>query len=163
LGLLHHRVRPAPPDEVEAVIDAVVAGLGAPAPPADARSMSLKQLQAMARLPGAEIGAHTLSHAQLRGQREAVRRQEVLGSVERLAALINRPVTTFAYPYGSPRAVDRGAQRLVREAGCDLACSTDLGVARPGRRRYLLPRMAVGNWSGAELAARIAAVRDRYT
>jgi len=161
LNLLHHRIRPAPPDEVEALVDHVAVSLQVPDPPLDARTMSVNQLRNMASVSGAEIGAHTLSHLQLRGQCEAVRRREVLGSVQRLTEIVGRPVKTFAYPYGSPRAVDVGAQRLVREAGCELACSTDVGVARPGRRRFRLPRVAVGNWSGEEFAARISAMVNR--
>jgi peptidoglycan/xylan/chitin deacetylase (PgdA/CDA1 family) len=105
----------------------------------------------MAQLPGCAIGAHTLNHVQLRGQTAAVKRQEIAGSVELLKSLLGRPIRTFAYPYGDHRAVDPESRRLVREAGCDLACSTDPGLAQPGRRRFRLPRIVVGDWSVAEL------------
>jgi peptidoglycan/xylan/chitin deacetylase (PgdA/CDA1 family) len=158
LQLLHHRIRPLPPAGVEAAVDAVAAALGAPRSPGEGVTMDAGQLRALARLPGAEIGAHTLTHVQLRGQPVAVQRREIVGSVERLGALLGRPVTAFAYPYGSPRAVDRTAQRLVREAGCEYACSTEPGLAGPAaRRRLLLPRLAVGDWPPAEFAARLSA------
>src|SRR5687767_3295168 len=88
-------------------------------------------------------GAHTLTHVQLRGQPVGLKRREIVGSVEVLRSLTGRPVTSFAYPFGSPRAVDREAQHLVREAECTLACSTNPGLAARQSSRYLLPRMAV--------------------
>lgn len=151
LTLIHRRIRPLPPADVEAVVDAVVAALGAPPPASDGVSMSLPDLRAMAQLPGCDIGAHTLNHVQLRGQTSAVKRREIAGSVSLLESLLGRPIRTFAYPYGDPRAVDRESRRLVHDAGCELACSTDPGLAQPGRRRFRLPRIVVGDWSVSEL------------
>ncbi len=99
--------------------------LGVPSPPADATTMTHDQLLTMSGLPGADIGAHTLTHVQLRGQPAGIKRREIVGSVEALRSLTGRPVTSFAYPFGSPRAVDREAQRLVREAECTLAGRTN--------------------------------------
>jgi peptidoglycan/xylan/chitin deacetylase (PgdA/CDA1 family) len=157
LDLVHHRIRPLRPPAIEAIVDELADALGGLPPPSDSTSMTASQLRAMAELPGADIGAHTVTHIQLRGQDAAVKRYEVLGSIETLSTLLGRPVTSFAYPFGSPRAVDRDAQRLVREAGCTLACSTDRGLAEPGRRPFLLPRVAVGDWTAQEFAARIEA------
>jgi peptidoglycan/xylan/chitin deacetylase (PgdA/CDA1 family) len=123
--------------------------------------MSTGQLLEMARHPQADIGAHTLSHIQLRGQSIDLKRREVVGSVTELSSMLRRPITSFAYPYGSPRAVDREAQRLAKEAGCDLACSTNAGLVESGRNRYLLPRIAVGNWPAATFAEKVEAVFNR--
>lgn len=156
LTLVHHRIRPLPTTEVEAVVDSVISAVGAPPPPPDALTMSDTQLREMARLPGAEIGAHTLTHIHLGGQSTALKRREISGSVERLSALLGRPVRTFAYPYGDTPAVDREAQRLVRDAGCDLACSTTPGIAHPRRNRFTLPRVVVGNWTVEEFRSVLA-------
>ena len=91
--------------------------------------MTRDQLLTMSGLPGADVGAHTLTHVQLRGQPAGLKRREIVGSVEVLRSLTGRPVTSFAYPFGSPRAVDPEAQRFVREAECTLACSTNPGLA----------------------------------
>jgi hypothetical protein len=45
----------------------------------------------------------------------------------------------------------------VREAECTFACSTNPGLAGPRTNRYLLPRMAVGDWPGDVFAERIEA------
>ena len=128
LNLFHHRIRPLPPPDVESTVDAVCDALGVPSLPADATTMTPDQLLIMSGLPGADVGAHTLTHAQLRGQPAGIKRREIVGSVEALRSLTGRPVTSFAYPFGSPRAVDPEAQRLVREAECTLACSTNPGL-----------------------------------
>ena len=157
LNLFHHRIRPLPPPDVESTVDALSNALGVPSPPADATSMTRDQLLTMCGLPGADIGAHTLTHVQLRGQPVGLKRREIVGSVEVLRSLTGRPVTSFAYPFGSPRAVDREAQHFVREAECTLACSTNPGLAVRQSSRYLLPRMAVEDWPGDVFAERIEA------
>jgi peptidoglycan/xylan/chitin deacetylase (PgdA/CDA1 family) len=158
LIFVHHKIRPLPVHEIESAITAVVAVLGAPPPPIDSLTMTRTQLHALAAIPGSEIGAHTLTHAQLLGQRDELKREEIVGSVERLQSLVQRPITSFAYPFGSPRAVDRAAQRLVREAGCELACSTDRGVVERRRRQFLLPRYAVGSMSMAEFTTMLSTI-----
>jgi peptidoglycan/xylan/chitin deacetylase (PgdA/CDA1 family) len=157
LNLFHHRIRPLPPPDVESTVDAVCDALGVPSLPSDATTVTRDQLLTMSGLPGADVGAHTLTHVQLRGQPAGIKRREIVGSVEALRSLTGRPVTSFAYPFGSPRAVDSEAQRLVREAECTLACSTNPGLAAPRTNRYLLPRMAVGDWPGDVFAERIEA------
>jgi len=161
LNLLHHRIRPLRPADVESVVDKVTSALDAPPPPPDSTTMTTDQLLAIARHPQADIGAHTLSHVQLRGQSIDLKRWEVIGSVTQLSSMLRRPIRSFAYPYGSPRAVDREAQRLAKEAGCDLACSTNAGLVESGRGSYLLPRIAVGNWSAAAFAQQVEAAFNR--
>jgi peptidoglycan/xylan/chitin deacetylase (PgdA/CDA1 family) len=49
---------------------------------------------------GIEIGAHSRSHAELPTLSEAQLADELDGSRDRLARLLDRPITAFAYPYG---------------------------------------------------------------
>ncbi len=74
-----------------------------------------------------EIGAHTLSHADLSGlEPEAVER-EIIGSVEEINSQLSEPVETFAYPFGniSDEAVAvvdrtfRAACTTVHRRACD--------------------------------------------
>jgi peptidoglycan/xylan/chitin deacetylase (PgdA/CDA1 family) len=158
LRFLHRRLRPRPPGEVQSAVDDLLRRLDVPAPPEDERSMSHDQLKAMAGLPMVEIGAHTRTHLQLAGQPEAVQRAEVLGSVADLETLLDRPVRSFAYPFGTARAVGALAPGLARDAGCVLACSTeDAGVSRRPDR-YRLPRLNVQDWTGTEFARQVARV-----
>ena len=155
LRFLHRRIRPLPPDRLAATVEDLLGRLQVPAPPDDELSMTAEQLRAMASSPLVQIGAHTRTHLQLRGQREQVQRGEVVGSVEDLRGLLGRDVTTFAYPFGSESAVGPLAPRLVEEAGCALAVSTRSAAVVRGDDRWTLPRLNVLDWPAEELARRI--------
>jgi peptidoglycan/xylan/chitin deacetylase (PgdA/CDA1 family) len=49
---------------------------------------------------GVEFGAHTRTHADVTGLPEADARKEMAASKADLEALVDRPVVSFAYPYG---------------------------------------------------------------
>jgi peptidoglycan/xylan/chitin deacetylase (PgdA/CDA1 family) len=161
LMFLHRRLRPLPPAELLSTVDAILHQLQAPTPPENARTMTTAQLQALSLLPGADIGAHTRTHLQLRDQSRRLQEEEISGSVADLTAALGRPVTSFAYPFGSRSAVGDLAPRLTRQAGCLLACTTDPGpvAARPDSQR--LPRLNVQDWTAGELAAQIDRMADR--
>lgn len=72
-----------------------------------------------------ELGAHTLTHANLGVLSAAEKREEIGGSKTRLEDRFQVPVTTFAYPFGIWGAEDRD---LVREAGFTTAVTTDPGI-----------------------------------
>jgi peptidoglycan/xylan/chitin deacetylase (PgdA/CDA1 family) len=155
LRFVHRRLRSLPPDELEETVDDLLERLGAPAPPARAATMTRTQLVALSRLPAAEVGAHTRTHLQLGGKALRLQEDEVMGSVADLADILGKPVRSFAYPFGSEQAVGDVAPRLADRAGCALACTT---VRAPVVRRsnpYRLPRLNVGNWGAAELAAHV--------
>lgn len=152
---LHRRLRPLPPDELAGTVDSLLAQLGVPDPPADERSMTDAQLIALAGSSHAEIGGHTRTHLQLGGQRASVQADEVGGSIEDLRTLLGRPVTSFAYPFGSALAVGDLAPRLAREAGCDVACSTAHAPVTARSDPYRLPRLDVRDWTAPELATQI--------
>jgi peptidoglycan/xylan/chitin deacetylase (PgdA/CDA1 family) len=129
-----------------------------PEPPPDERSMTVEQLTALAALSHAEIGGHTRTHLQLAGQDEALQRSEIAGSVEDLQELLGRPVTTFAYPFGTRGAVGDRAPRIAKDVGCSFACSTDEGAVDGGSDRYWLPRLNVLDWTAEELEERLRAL-----
>lgn len=156
LFFLHRRVRPQPPEVVEATVSHLFEQLGIPAPVDDDVAMTVEQLRVMADLPLVDIGAHSRTHLQLGGQREALQRQEILGSVTDVATILERPVTSFAYPFGTHTAVGAEAPRLVRDAGCTVACTTERGRVTERSKPHELPRMNVSNWTGAEFATRVA-------
>jgi peptidoglycan/xylan/chitin deacetylase (PgdA/CDA1 family) len=115
------------------------------------RSMSAEQICRLARIPGMSIGVHTVSHLALPDQPADVQLEELVACRERLSALIDRPVTCMAYPYG---AVDRDVARLVRRQfqwglSCDEAAVPDsFDAAR-------VPRVEVKAWPVEQLAARL--------
>jgi hypothetical protein len=61
--------------------------------------------------------------------------------VKELAAIINRPVRTFAYPNGTP-GLDFGARehRYLQEAGVTVAFTTDVGFFSQSSEPLAIPR-----------------------
>lgn len=86
---------------------------------------------------GWELGAHTVSHADLSQLDYGACRREIEGSCEALHELSGIPVQTLAYPYGhyGPAAV-----RAARAAGLLAAVTTGSGSWKP----YELTRAMIG-------------------
>jgi peptidoglycan/xylan/chitin deacetylase (PgdA/CDA1 family) len=101
---------------------------------------------------GFEFGCHTRTHANLASLSEAAIEDEVEGSRDDLAAIINRRPTTFAYPWGS---FNKAAHQCVRNA-FDLAFSTRRGLNFRGTDLHLMRRCAVRtNRSMLDFAIRV--------
>jgi peptidoglycan/xylan/chitin deacetylase (PgdA/CDA1 family) len=67
---------------------------------------------------GMELGAHSLTHADLRGLDDASMERELADSRERVEAITGRPCRTMAYPYG---LWDERVAGAARAAGYRLA------------------------------------------
>ncbi|MBP0575525.1 polysaccharide deacetylase family protein, partial [Mycobacterium tuberculosis] len=78
-----------------------------------------------------DIGAHTLSHANLRRLPRAAARAEMAGSADVLADWLGVRPRHFAYPYGYPAAAGPDEFALAAEIGFDLAVTTRPGVLVP--------------------------------
>ena len=72
-----------------------------------------------------ELGAHTLTHANLAQLSPAEKREEIHGSKARLESEFAVPVRSFAYPFGIWDSRDR---EVAREAGFTTAVTTDPGI-----------------------------------
>jgi peptidoglycan/xylan/chitin deacetylase (PgdA/CDA1 family) len=105
---------------------------------------------------GMEIGAHTATHPILTRLPPAEARREIDDSRDRLAAILNEPVSLFAYPNGKP-GQDYAPEhvRMVRDAGFSAAVSTAWGVASPGSDVFQLPRFTPWDRGPAKFALRL--------
>lgn len=105
-----------------------------------------------------EIGSHSQFHSSLLDLDPSRQRQEIANSRATLEEIIERPVRSFAYPYG-----DYGpeAPGLVKEAGYSCACTITPGHVRSGNNPFLLPRFAVANWNGDEFERQFRAFFQR--
>jgi len=84
------------------------------------------------------IGAHTLNHERLSLLDAAQQQAEIEGSRRHLESLLQRPVESFAYPYG---VHDAHSLTAVRQAGFTHACTIAPGLVGPDTDRLLLPRV----------------------
>jgi peptidoglycan/xylan/chitin deacetylase (PgdA/CDA1 family)/glycosyltransferase involved in cell wall biosynthesis len=94
---------------------------------------------------GIHFGAHTQSHPRLTEVPTAQARAEIVGAKLDLERELQRPITTFAYPYGD---YDRKVEALVAEAGMQAACTVDGDVNSWSTSLTRLRRLEVeGSWS----------------
>lgn len=100
-----------------------------------------------------EFGSHALTHPSLPSLPPSEKRGEILGSVERCAALTGRKPETLAYPYGD---YDVESEALAAEAGFECAVTTDDTFVSSNSRLFALPRIQVGSWTPDHLTRVLA-------
>jgi peptidoglycan/xylan/chitin deacetylase (PgdA/CDA1 family) len=122
-----------------------------------ARMLTQDDLRCLASGSLVDIGAHTVSHPVLAGLPLPGQRREISASKQTLEAVIGKPVSTFAYPYGTRADYTRQTASLVKEEGFALACANYPETVTAPSDAYQLPRFVVRNWTGDEFAARLAA------
>jgi peptidoglycan/xylan/chitin deacetylase (PgdA/CDA1 family) len=121
------------------------AGVSPPVARDGYRPLSADELQQLQASGSVSVGAHTRTHPwldQLPVERQC---QDILDGRHDLQALLQRPVTSFAYPYG--RCPDE-APGLVQAAGFECACTVEPGTVRAGSHPLRLNRVAVPDCSG---------------
>lgn len=121
----------------------------------DHRALTGEEIRALAVGGLVEIGAHTMTHPVLSILPRESQRTEIAESKQKLEAILGRPVTSFAYPFGGRQHYTAETIRLVREAGFHCACSNFPGHVRCGADPYQLPRFLVRDWNGEEFARRL--------
>jgi peptidoglycan/xylan/chitin deacetylase (PgdA/CDA1 family) len=108
---------------------------------------------------GWELGAHSMSHADLTTVDAAQLEEEVAGSRTLLQQTFGVPVDFFCYPYGRHDAAARAA---VQAAGYLGATDTRRGAASPQDGAYSLDRIVVnGTFSAARLLRTVRATSAR--
>lgn len=117
--------------------------------------ISYEQLLQLASMPdGVELGAHTVTHPRLDELSLDDVNREILGSKSRLEELLQRPVSSFAYPHG---AHDRQVRQAVIEAGFDSAAAVKNAISHSEDDPWAIARWTVDSKTSAE---RIAQVLD---
>lgn len=132
------RVKYLAPDQRQEAVESVQ-GAAAVALPDDLM-MTVGQVLQL-RNSGMQIGAHTCTHPILArlSDREALK--EIKSSKVVLEALLDEPVSLFAYPNGKPGKDYLGQHAvMVRQAGFAAAVSTAAGVSSASTDPFQLPR-----------------------
>jgi peptidoglycan/xylan/chitin deacetylase (PgdA/CDA1 family) len=94
-----------------------------------------------------QLGSHSVTHSMLASKDTAEQHYEITASKARLEALVGRPVTTFAYPFGHYTAETAA---LTRDAGFLCACANFPGLLAPHTNRYEVPRLQMHDCDGEE-------------
>lgn len=149
-------LRPQPTEERERVLEEIREWARASKTVRDThRCLSPDEVYQMGAGNVVEIGAHTVSHSMLSSLSAAKQEREIRDSKARLEAILKRPVTSFAYPYGSVGDYTSETRMLVRDAGFASACSNFPEPVTRWSDRYQLPRFIVRDWTGEEFARRL--------
>lgn len=122
-----------------------------------ANYMFISQLKEIADDGLVEIGAHTVRHPALAALPIKIVEEELTKSKKTLENIIHKPVTSFAYPYGSFNVNVLGA---VHKAGFTSATSTIPGIDQPQTHRYFLYRLRPGGRTGQSLLTWLATVKN---
>jgi peptidoglycan/xylan/chitin deacetylase (PgdA/CDA1 family) len=119
------------------------------------RTLTREEACELARLPGVEIGAHSVTHVSLPDRTAAEQLQQMQQSRRDLESLVDRPVPGFAYPFGD---ISRRTLQLAESAGFDYACTTEAGCVDHATRPHRVPRIVAEDWPAERLAQRLAEV-----
>jgi peptidoglycan/xylan/chitin deacetylase (PgdA/CDA1 family) len=108
-----------------------------------------------------EIGAHSMTHADLCSLSKEAAWSEISRSRISLEILLNAPVKSFAYPYGR---CDSEAKTMARDAGYKIGCAAYSGPPFFGRDTMEIRRMLVpGNLTALGFAARMLTPYEIYS
>lgn len=106
--------------------------------------MSREEVAALARM-GFEIGGHTMTHPILKELSDDRARAEIDDSLTWLSEVVGARPRSFAYPNGRPGTDFAPVHKdLVREAGCDVAVTTEWATGNVNTDPYAVPR--IGPW-----------------
>jgi peptidoglycan/xylan/chitin deacetylase (PgdA/CDA1 family) len=108
---------------------------------ADAR-ITWAELEALAEA-GVTIGSHAWTHRSLAGMSMAEIREQAERSREALQQHLGRPVTAFAYPFGTHADFSETTAMVLRESGYTCAFTSQHGAVRSGMDPFTLPRVKV--------------------
>jgi peptidoglycan/xylan/chitin deacetylase (PgdA/CDA1 family) len=108
------------------------------------RILTAKEIRHMSRDDQVRFGAHTASHQILTRISPAEAQHEIERSIAAVAALVDNPSLSFAYPNGGPDDFDSFAVEVLRRAGIKYAVSTIEGPNGPETDPFAIHRYSVG-------------------
>lgn len=119
----------------------------------DEQMIDHRQLHDLAECAEAvELGAHTVSHPRLDELSLPAVQREVTASKQWLEQLLERPVTSFAYPYG---AHDQRVRAAVIAAGFQSAAAVKNAISHRADDPWAIARWTVDSTTDAERIARV--------
>ena len=119
------------------------------------RALTHQEIRQLADGGLVEIGAHTVTHPVLSAIPVAQQQQEISESKTQLEQILDQPVESFAYPYGTRDDYTRDSVEIVKQTNFSCACSNFTGVVQPRTSLYELPRLVVRDWDGDEFERRL--------
>lgn len=153
LRAVHHFLLQLPPRVIATVLVQLRQQLGLPEPVLERRAMTPEELGELAASELIEIGGHTCLHPNLVVLPVPERQAEMENGRAHLEQLLDRPVDSFSYPYGS---CDPDTIACAGRAGFARACAVAERVVPDQHNRLAIPRLTVENWDGAQFERQLS-------
>ncbi|KGY11293.1 polysaccharide deacetylase [Vibrio tubiashii] len=102
--------------------------------------MNQNELKALSDSGLIEIGGHTVSHPHLNTLTPEKQEVEIEKNKEELEGMLNMPLTSFAYPYGS---LDADSKRITERLGYQFAVATNSGPLATHQDPFQIRRIAI--------------------
>ena len=112
------------------------------------RILTADELRKLAAEDLVEIGAHTVTHPLLAAQPVESQFDELRQSKQWLEENLDRPITSFSYPYGGRQHYSEDTVEAVRRSGFVRACTTEPHPPTRHRSRFEWGRVNVTDLNG---------------
>jgi peptidoglycan/xylan/chitin deacetylase (PgdA/CDA1 family) len=109
--------------------------------------MTASELVQLAQSKFIDVGSHTSTHPLLSTLSKGEQYSEIFDSCKKIETILNKPVNTFAYPYGD---FNDEVFQTVKKAGLRTALTVVPKVVKPGDNLFQLGRFGVPNVDGGE-------------
>jgi peptidoglycan/xylan/chitin deacetylase (PgdA/CDA1 family) len=106
---------------------------------------------ARVRDAGVEIGSHAFDHRSLGRMSRDAAREQAERSRERIEERLGKPARSFAYPFGTRSDFDATTDRVLADAGYQIAFNSVHGTIRPGMSSISLPRVKIEGGEGLQM------------
>jgi len=100
---------------------------------------------------GVEVGSHAFDHRSLARMSDAEALEQASRSREEIGARLGVPARSFAYPFGTHADFDARTDRLLAQAGYEIAFHSVHGTLRPGMAPISLPRVKIEGGEGQRI------------
>jgi peptidoglycan/xylan/chitin deacetylase (PgdA/CDA1 family) len=110
------------------------------------QTMTVEDLQRLARSRWVTVGAHTVTHSALSCLTPEKQRQEIMSSKTQLESWLGHEITVFSYPFGTKEDYDQLTVSLCKEAGFVKAAANFPAQAHSWTDPFEIPRQLVRNW-----------------
>jgi peptidoglycan/xylan/chitin deacetylase (PgdA/CDA1 family) len=142
-------MQPLPPVEIEVLLHQIKNWTGTPGGTIspDGFLITEEQFRKLADHHLIDIGIHTANHIALGFHSAKVQENEILENQKQLEQIINRKITTIAYPYGE---YNNTTLDVVKRAGLLSGFTVEYNLVSHTSNPFKLGRFHVKNWNGAQ-------------
>ncbi|MGE5498036.1 MAG: polysaccharide deacetylase family protein, partial [Syntrophothermus sp.] len=126
------------------------------------RIMNQEELKKISVSPYIEIGSHTVSHQKLSSLGYNEQYQELSNSRTLLESIINKPVTTLSYPFGSLGDINNDTIRATINAGYIAGIANYPAPVNDSANLFAVPRWLVRNWNADNFVRWIGSADKNY-